>query len=158
MHMKSMRSCPLGFAAVVTAWVLIVIPAAAGLDDPAGTLVVRVDGVRTRDGGDLIVALFDRESGWLDPDSTVARTVLPVPADTARIVFADIPYDTSYAVQVIHDRNRNGKFDMRWFPYPKPKEGGGISNNHVRRGKPEYEKARFTLADSSMTIHIHMYY
>ncbi len=156
--MKSLRSRPFGFACVVAAWVLILIPAAAGRGGPTGTIVVTVDGVRTKDGGDLVVALFNRESGWLDPDSTFSGTVIPVVADTARIVFEDVPYDTSYAVQVIHDRNRNGKFDMRWFPYPKPKEGGGISNNHVRRGKPQYEKARFALGDSSVTLRILMRY
>lgn len=38
---------------------------------------------------------------------------------------------------------------MRRFPFPKPKEGTGVSQNHTRAGPPEYEKARVTVGDSA---------
>ena len=112
MTSHSFRAC------LSAAWVLIpiwvVLCSAGGV--ASGTIDVTVDGIRARDGGDLVVALFNRESGWLDQDSTFARIVVPVLADTARVVFENVPYGTSYAVQVIHDRNICNTASGR--PYP----------------------------------------
>ena len=52
----------------------------------------------------------------------------------------------------------NGKFDMRWFPWPKPKEGSGVSNNHRRKGKPKYDKAKFTVGQEAEPLSIEMVY
>ncbi len=61
------------------------------------------------------------------------------------IIFDSLPFDSNYAVAVVHDRNGNDRLDMRWFPFPKPKEGAGVSGNHTRMGKPRYEPARFAV-------------
>jgi len=47
---------------------------------------------------------------------------------------------------------------MRTFPFPKPKEGGGVSNNHTRMGPPQFAKARFALADSLRELRVIMRY
>ena len=153
MHFPSQR--PFGHAGVLLALLTLLHVAPSSARENLGTLAVTVEGIRAKDRGVLVVALYRGDSGWLDPDSTFATRVFPVSADTAKIAFEAVPYDTSYA---LHDRNENGKMDMRWFPYPKPKEGGGVSNNHVRRGPPEFDKARFAVADSSMTLRITMRY
>jgi len=141
---------------------LLVLPARALAaqtpDTTLGTLEVAVQGVRASQGGALVVALYDRVPGWLVLDSARAVRRLPVAGDSLTVRFDSLPYGTGYAVVVIHDRNGNDKLDMRWLPYPKPKEGSGVSNNHVRKGPPEYEPARITLADSSATILITMRY
>ena len=123
-----------------------------------GDIEVIVEGIRTKEKGVLLVSLFKGQDGWLKTDSAVAVRTLPVTHDTIMTAFEQMPYDTSYAIQVIHDKNENGKFDMRWFPYPKPKEGAGVSNNNLRRGPPEYEKARFTLTESTRTLRIRLQY
>lgn len=112
-------------------------------DPPTGRIDVTITGIRAAQGGTLVIALYDREPGWLDLDS--ARTVihLPVDADSAVTSFDAVPFDSGYAIAVIHDKNGNDKMDMRWFPFPKPKEGAGVSGNHTRMGKPRYREARF---------------
>ncbi len=156
MHFPSQR--PFGYAGVLLALLTLLHGVPSSARENLGTVSVTVEGIRAKDRGVLVVALFRGESGWLDPDSTFARRVVPVSADTTRIAFEAVPHDTSYALQVFHDRNENGKMDMRWFPYPKPKEGGGVSNNNVRRGPPKFDKARFAVSDSSVTLRITMRY
>jgi uncharacterized protein (DUF2141 family) len=129
-----------------------------GPGEPLGTIAVALEGIRTRDGGVLAVMLFRGGTGWLDPDSAFARVTVPVSADTARVLFQEVPFDTAYAIEVFHDRNGNGRMDMRWLPYPRPKEGAGVSNNAVRRGPPEFGKARFAVSDSLLTLRIFMRY
>lgn len=137
-------------------------PACAEADEDSslvvGDIEVVVGGIRTKDKGVLLVALYREEDGWLELDSAAALKIIPVTQDTISVTFEHEPYDTSYAIQVIHDKNQNGKFDMRWFPYPKPKEGAGVSNNNIRRGPPEYDKARFALVGPTETLRIWLQY
>ncbi len=126
---------------------------------PAGGIKVTITPVRVEQGGELIVALYDRPAGWLKPDSAHVVRKLPVGPDSVVIVaFDSLPPDSGYAITVIHDRNGNGKMDMRWLPYPRPKEGTGVSRNHVRAGPPEYDKALVAVGDSTERITIEMRY
>jgi uncharacterized protein (DUF2141 family) len=133
------------------------LPAQAGV--PAGAIDLTITGIRVTQGGELIVALYDRPGGWLQTDSALAVRKFPVGADSVMIVtFDSLPPDSGYAITVIHDRNGNGKMDMRWLPYPRPKEGTGVSRNHVRAGPPEYEKARVPVGEATERITIEMRY
>ncbi|MBP9198960.1 MAG: DUF2141 domain-containing protein [Gemmatimonadales bacterium] len=139
----------------------LLLGAAAGLPAQApgiATLTVTVTGVRAEQGGELVVALYDRASAWLSPDSARAVQRLVPAGDSAVAVFAGLPFDSSLAIAVIHDRNRNGRMDMRWFPFPKPKEGAGVSRNHQRMGKPRYAEAVFTLYNAEEAQRIALRY
>jgi uncharacterized protein (DUF2141 family) len=126
---------------------------------PTGAIDVTITGVRVQQGGELIVALYDRAVGWLQPDSARVLRKLPVgPDSVVAIAFEGLPPDSGYALTVIHDRNGNGKMDMRWFPFPRPKEGTGVSQNHVRAGPPEYDRARVPVGDTVERITIGMRY
>ena len=146
--------CWMAFAALLTP------PRLASQTEPppVGTLEVSITGIRVQQGGALLVALYDQESTWLRLAAAkrVVRLVVSVDSETA--VFTGLPFDSSYAVAVIHDRNGNDKLDIRWFPIPKPKEGSGVSQNHVRMGKPDYRQARFALRSETGAIHIEMRY
>jgi uncharacterized protein (DUF2141 family) len=124
----------------------------------AGALQVTITGIRPKQAGVLLVALYDRESAWLSLDSARIVRRLPVTSDSLVIVFDSLPHDSGYAIAVTHDRNGNDKLDMRWFPFPKPKEGAGVSRNHVRMGKPRYDQARFALLSGLERQHIDMRY
>lgn len=123
-----------------------------------GSVVVTVTGIRVAQGGILLVELFDHASGWLVLDSARAVRRIPITADSAIATFDSLPADPGYAVAVVHDRNGNDKLDMRWFPFPKPKEGAGVSNDHVRMGKPKYADARFRVSDARAPIRITLRY
>lgn len=135
-------------------------PVLSAQDAPpaAGTLQVSVTGIRPRQGGVLLVALYRGRAGWLELDSAVAVERVPVSADSMMIEFESLPPDSGYAIAVTHDKNGNDRMDMRWFPFPKPKEGAGVSGNNVRMGKPKYDEARFTLAGGSGVQHIVLRY
>lgn len=131
---------------------------AASAPGDAGAVVVTVVGIRPDQGGSLIVALYRDEASWLHEDKAFLKKIVKVESDSMTVTFEGVPYDSAYAVEIIHDKNDNGKLDMRKFPYPRPKEGGGVSNNRFRLGPPAYDKARFELAGSSVSVRIGMRY
>jgi len=146
-------------ACILMAWAgWPAIAASAPADEIAGTIVVTAVGIRTGEGGSLIFALYKDKASWLDEDRTFLRKVLQATSDSMTVAFEGVPYDSSYAVEIIHDKNDNGKLDMRKFPYPRPKEGGGVSNNTFRLGPPAYDKARFALAGPAVSVRIGMRY
>jgi uncharacterized protein (DUF2141 family) len=147
-----------GLLAVTLQLILAGTACGQNTSDSSGTVEVVVSGLKPKQGGVVIVALYRGPESWLELDSAFARQSPPVTADTVAVVFTDIPFDSSYAIQVLHDKNENGKFDMRWFPFPKPKEGAGVSNDAVRRGPPKYDQARLAIHDSVTTIRIPMHY
>jgi len=136
----------------------VAVAAAAQDPQPRGDIVVTAVGVQADQGGSLLFLLYRGEPGWLNPDRAFASLAAPARDDSVQVRFAAVPCDTAWAVQVIHDKNGNGRFDMRTFPFPKPKEGGGVSNNHTRMGPPRFAKARFALADSLGALRVVMRY
>lgn len=102
------------------------------------TLSVVIRGIRNNNG-QLIVALFNEESKWLDNNKAYRIQTLAAPAPGFVVVeFNDLPAD-NYAVSIIHDENENGKMDMWWLP-PSPNEGTAVSNNVMPGfGPPSYQ-------------------
>jgi uncharacterized protein (DUF2141 family) len=129
--------------------------AEAGRSAPStGTIVVTAVGIRTNQGGSVIFALCKGKANWLDVDKSFLKKMMKATSDSIAVRFEGVPYDSSYAIEVIHDKNENGKLDMRTFPYPKPKEGAGVSHNTFRLGPPDYDKARFAVSDSLISIRV----
>ncbi len=127
-----------------------------GQADDKGQIMIVAEGFKSREGKAIFI-LFRRGENWLDVEKAYKRQDVNIEADSVAVTFDDIAYDT-YAVSVIHDKNENGKLDMRWFPWPKPKEGAGVSNNNIGSGPPDYEKARFLLDKPLVTLFIQMKY
>lgn len=117
--------------------------------EASGSLQVVTEGLRNKQGGQLIARLYVGEATWLEADAEFAQTTVDLP-DTGEValVFENVPYDRSLAVQLFHDKNNNGTLDFQWLP-PKPKEGVGVSNNHTRMGPPRYKKAEIFLTKES---------
>jgi uncharacterized protein (DUF2141 family) len=147
------RLLTLASAALV---LLIGAGAGAGGDD-RGTLIVTATGFKNHDG-DAIVALYENGAHWLDIGKayrTDKVSMKKMKKGTVRFTLRNVPYG-EYGLTVLHDENENGRLDMRWVPYPKPLEYGGISNNWIRSGKPEYSKAKFKLNRRIMSLRIIM--
>ena len=108
-------------------------------------------------GGDLVASLFRGEEGWLEPEGVMASVKGPVDGQSMELTFEDVPFDESYAIQVFHDANRNGKLDFRRI-IPIPKEGVGVSNNHTRMGPPKYDKAEFAVDREELRLSIILRY
>lgn len=123
-----------------------------------GNIEVTIQDINTEEHGNLVILLFNSEDSWLTADQSYKVIIIDVLNKTEKIVFEDVPFGTNYAIEVIHDENGNFKMDMRILPYPKPKEGVGLSNNTFRAGPPEYEKARFQLDKAVVSLNIVMNY
>jgi uncharacterized protein (DUF2141 family) len=127
-----------------------------GQAEDKGQIMIIAEGFKNREGKAVFV-LFRRGENWLDIEKAYRKQVVDIEAESVTVTFDDVPYDT-YAVNVIHDKNENGKMDMRWFPWPKPKEGAGVSNNNIGSGPPSYDKAKFILDKPLVTLFIRMKY
>lgn len=120
------------------------------------SLTVEVHELRNNDG-EVVFALYN-EDGTI-PDEKYKRYYLAgtsaISNNTARYVFSDLPKGI-YAVNILHDENKNGKIDKRFFI---PKEGIGFSNYESigLRNKPNFKDAGFAL-DSTMTIAVKIIY
>lgn len=77
--------------------------------------------------------------------------------NTATIVFNNLPKGI-YAINVLHDENKNGKIDKK-FLLPLPKEGIGFSNYESLgiSNRPKFSKASFKL-NSNMQKEIKIIY
>lgn len=155
-----MHLAPLQALITLTALLCLALPAPAahGSDKETGSIVVTLKGIDVGQGGEIVVLLYEGGDAWLEQERASARKTVPAAAAAVSVTFAGVPYGDAYAVQVFHDRNGNGRMDMRWFPYPKPAEGAGVSNNVLRFGPPEYARARFALDGPTAALRIELSY
>lgn len=123
-----------------------------------GNIEVSIQNINVEEDGELVILLFNNDGAWLEADQYYKIIKIQPIHKTQKVIFENIPYGTAYAIEVIHDANNNLKMDMRILPYPKPKEGFGLSNNTIRAGPPEYEKAKFSLDKPSVELSIQMKY
>jgi uncharacterized protein (DUF2141 family) len=126
--------------------------------DNYGDIIVKVAGIRSAEGGKLIVSLYTSRESWLKIKEAWITEVIAVDSDSTEVLFKQVPFDSVYAVAVIHDKNENGKLDMRKFPWPKPKEGVGVSNNKFGFGPPNYDDAVLDLSVPVLKIGIGLIY
>lgn len=139
--------------------ILFVLVAAAGnaKEDKSADVNVSVSTIKVKMGGDLIISLYDSKDSWLNLDKALVVKTVPADSDTIVVKFENIA-PGKYAVSVIHDKNQDGKMNMRIFPFPKPKEGAGVSNNGRRMGKPKFDKALFDVTEQGKSIQIDLFY
>ncbi|PLW95026.1 MAG: hypothetical protein C0591_11565 [Marinilabiliales bacterium] len=123
-----------------------------------GNIEVTIQDIDLDEVGVLVILLFNSEDSWLEADQYYKIIKVSPSKERQKIIFENIPFGSEYAIEVIHDENGNLKMDMRILPYPKPKEGVGVSNNIFRAGPPEYEKAKFSLDQPTVTLTIQMKY
>jgi uncharacterized protein (DUF2141 family) len=123
----------------------------------AATISVKINGLSGTDGQALVV-LYDNAETWLN-------TAKAVQVLRAKISGAELNVDLrgvkpgTYAIAVVHDANANDKLDMRWLPYPKPKEGVGYSNDaESKAGPPKWEAAKFDVGAASTALNIAIKY
>ncbi|MET0342515.1 MAG: DUF2141 domain-containing protein [Polyangiales bacterium] len=115
------------------------------------TVTVSVSGFKGVEGVAL-VTLYDNEQSWLKVPKAVQVVRAKITGDALTVEFKEVKPGT-YAVSVIHDENKNNELDMRWLPYPKPKEGVGVSNDPEQKaGPPKWEGAKFSVASGAVKI------
>jgi uncharacterized protein (DUF2141 family) len=115
------------------------------------TVSVKIAGFKGTEGVALIT-LYDSEQSWLKVPKAVQVVRAKISGATMSVDFKDVKPGT-YAISVIHDENKNNELDMRWLPWPKPKEGVGVSNDPENKaGPPKWEAAKFTVPAEGATV------
>jgi uncharacterized protein (DUF2141 family) len=118
----------------------------------AGELTVNITDVRVARGS-LKVAVVNSEAGWNNQEKPVAFEEVAVTdklvADKAVVVRFKLPAG-SYAVQVMHDENGNGKLDANVMGMPV--EGYGFSNNPQVMRRAYFSEAKFEVTDAASDI------
>jgi uncharacterized protein (DUF2141 family) len=115
-----------------------------------GTIHVRISGVHPLKG-DVMIGLFKNQNRFPKSSKRFKSVHLDIHGKSLSYVFKNIPKGT-YAIAVMHDKNRNGKLDTNFFGVPK--EGYGFSNNiHPALRPATFKEAHFALRDEkSLTI------
>jgi len=108
------------------------------------TLTVVVKHLRNSKGV-VQFALYNKEGSIPDQKykKYLKKNIAPIYNDSSSVVFKNLPKGT-YAVNILHDENKNGKIDKGFL---LPKEGIGFTNYKTigLGNKPKFAKARFYL-------------
>ena len=83
--------------------------------------------------------------------SLFRRKVSKIKGKKSTVVFTDVA-PGNYAIICFHDANSNKKMDFQ--DNGMPLEDYGISNNPVSYGPPQYDTAKFVVADKDVTLEI----
>ncbi len=146
-----MRRWDLVLWAGLFAWSAALGTAVGHAQPPLATVTVKISGFKGTEG-QALVALYDSEQSWLKVPKASQVVRAKITGAGMTVEFKDVKPGV-YAVSVIHDENKNNELDMRWLPWPKPKEGVAVSNDPENKvGPPKWEGAKFTVGPEGITV------
>ncbi|APY09269.1 hypothetical protein BWZ20_13580 [Winogradskyella sp. J14-2] len=116
--------------------------------DEGITITVTIDNV-TSNEGKVLMSLHTSETfmkgkGIKDADSTIED-------GKVTMTFKNV-LPGEYAILALHDVNDNKRMDFE--ENGMPKESFGMSNNVMLMGPPQYDDAKFTVADKDLELNI----
>jgi len=112
------------------------------------SLLVRVEGIRSKLKGEVGVALFESQRGYpTHLQHAYEAEWVPLKGNEK---FVEVLFDTmgpgEFAISVVHDTNDNRLVDRSRLGFPK--EGVGFSEGQrVTLRAPRFKKAKFPLAE-----------
>lgn len=127
--------------------------------DPAkcaagASVKITINGIESSTGKLRVQSYNGTKEDWLKKGRWLNRIELPAHQGTMTVCMP-LPKAGVYGIAVRHDKNGNGKTDLR-------EDGGGMSNNPsitiFNLGKPSYTKTQFTVGNSPSAITINMKY
>lgn len=98
--------------------------------------------------GKVLIGLFTAENFMKKPLQTATAEI---ENGKATVTFKDVPKGT-YAVIAHHDANSNGKMDFE--ASGRPKEDYGTSNNPFSMGPPNWDEAKFEVAEEALSLEV----
>jgi len=121
--------------------------------EPASTLHIRIENVSPK-GGDLVVALFVRENYDGHDGIPVIKVKVPAVAPVTLVHLGGLKPGV-YAVKMFQDIERSDHFVTTALGLPA--EPFGFSNDALPLlDQPSFDRAKFELRGSSMTIVVHL--
>jgi uncharacterized protein (DUF2141 family) len=125
--------------------------------EPTATITVKIDGFKGTEGVALVV-LYDSAESWLKIPKAAQVAHAKITGSALTVELKGVK-PGSYAVSVIHDENKNNELDMRWLPYPRPKEGSGASGEAENsKAAPKWESSKFDVPAEGKTINVALKY
>lgn len=112
----------------------------AGNGDALGSISISAFTFQNSNGV-AVVTLYNDENTWQEIPKAYRKKILKIKGKSIYLKFENLPTGV-YGVYVLHDENKNNKMDMKWFPYPRPGEGVGGSNNYTK-GRPKWKHVKF---------------
>ncbi|NKI32752.1 DUF2141 domain-containing protein [Croceivirga thetidis] len=117
-------------------------------EDKGITITVTIDNV-TSDQGKVLAAIhtpetFMRGPGVLNAESEISE-------GKVKLTFENVSEGT-YAIMAMHDVNNNKQMDFE--ANGMPKESYGMSGNDMTMGPPNFEMAKFDVADKDLEFNI----
>lgn len=116
--------------------------------DEGITITVTIDNV-TSNEGKVLMSLHTSETFMKDKGIKDAETTIEDGKVT--ITFNNV-LPGEYAILALHDVNDNKRMDFH--ENGMPKESFGTSNNVMAMGPPQYDDAKFTVADDDLELNI----
>ncbi|MEO8018648.1 MAG: DUF2141 domain-containing protein [Pseudomonadota bacterium] len=113
----------------------------------AGDLTVKITDIRATKGT-LMVSVANTEAAWNNQEKPVAAQKIGA-TDKEIVLHFKLPAG-SYAVQVMHDENDNGKLDSNFMGIPS--EGYGFSNNPQVMRRANFSESKFEVTDAPTAI------
>ena len=120
----------------------------------AQTMKVKLKGVNYKVGGDMNIAIYNSEEGFLHVEHAVYLKKDKVVGEVQFFLIKEIPFG-NYAIAVYHDENLDGRLNTNFMKIPS--EGFGFSNN-PGFGKPSYSKSVFEFDTDNQQVIIEMNY
>jgi uncharacterized protein (DUF2141 family) len=117
--------------------------------DKTHSLIIKVKHLRNSKGV-VQFTLYNKEGSI--PDEKYKRYYKkknsPITKDSSIVTFSNLPKG-KYAINILHDENKNGKIDKGFI---LPKEGIGFSNYQSvgMRNRPKFSKASFLLNNDTV--------
>lgn len=116
--------------------------------DEGITITVTIDNV-TSDKGKVLMSLHTSETFMKGKGIKDAET--SIEDGKVTITFENV-LPGEYAILALHDENDNKRMDFE--DNGMPKESFGMSNNVMAMGPPQYDDAKFTVADKDLDLNI----
>jgi uncharacterized protein (DUF2141 family) len=143
-------------AAGVLALVLLLSSGSSADGPQAGSITVRVAGLRSNNG-QVGCALYNSAKGYpKDASAALESLFCPIDKNACACAFRPVPAGT-YAIACFHDENGNGKLDTGIFGIPK--EGVCASNGATgTMGPPSFKDAKFDTSGAPRDVPVRMKY
>ena len=127
-------------------------PDAAACSGHGTALLVRIHGLKTREGLIRVSTYHATAADWLVSGRYVRRIDIAVPASGDADVCVALPAAGRFGVAVLHDRN--GDHHVNIF-----KDGGGFSNNpHFGLSRPQVDAVAFAAGAGVTPVDIDLRY
>ena len=117
------------------------------------TLTLRIEGAKS-DDGQFVVLIYNSKKGFpTKAKHASVKKIVPIKNGKATVPCENLK-PGEYAINVFHDKDRNGKLKTNLIGMPK--EGTGVSNNG--KGIPSWKKAKFSVGDEDLEMVIQLRY